>query len=74
MMWQPIETAPKDETPVITNVMLDGAYMPMKHISWTQDDGDYSMWVWSDDLLSDAMPDPEQPNFWFDIPPPPEST
>ncbi len=58
--WQPIETAPtKDETEIWA---FNGEQARMV---WLQDEG---LWLWADELLCDADPDPEQPTHWMPLP------
>lgn len=64
MEWQPIETAPKDGTPIWA---YNGEQVRMR---WIHGD-DYALWVYDDDLLSDVCPDPEQPTHWMSLPAPP---
>lgn len=65
MTWLPIESAPRDGTEVWA---FNGEQARMKFISG---DG-YALWVWADELLCDADPDPPQPTHYMDLPPKPE--
>jgi len=57
--WQPIETAPKDALEVWA---FNGEQARMV---W---DWDCGSWLWSDALLNDADPMPEQPTHWMPLP------
>ena len=67
MNWQSIETAPKDGTEVWA---FNGEQARMK---WISGPG-YGLWAWSDELLSDAEPSPDQPTSWMPLPPAPGET
>lgn len=64
MEWLDILTAPTDGTEVWA---FNGEQARM---IWVSGDG-YALWVWSDDLLSDADPSPDQPSHWMPLPKPP---
>jgi hypothetical protein len=68
--WQPIETAPKDGTSVW--VFCGGEQAAMR---WLVIDGTsgLGLWVYSDGLLSDVDPEPEEPTHWMPLPKPPVS-
>ena len=69
MKWLPIETAPKHDGAVIW-AYSDGEQARMR---WcVTPDGD--LWIWDDEILSDAEPDPLQPTHWMPLPPPPTDT
>ena len=68
--WLPIESAPKDGTEVWT---WNGEQGRMMWIDSTCDDEAYSLWVWSEELLSDIDPEPEQPTHWMPLPAEPET-
>lgn len=68
MTWQPIATAPKDGTQVWA--YCEGEQSVMHYL---EGDG-YGLWVYSDDLLSDACPEPSQPTHWIPRPANPEFT
>lgn len=64
MQWQPIETAPKDGTEV-------WAYASEQvRMKWSEG-FDWGLWIYSDELLQDVCPEPEQPTHWMPLPPPP---
>jgi hypothetical protein len=63
--WQPIETAPKDREIWAFN----GEQGRMQWSEGSADNGEgWALWVWCDQLLSDADPDPEQPTHWMPLP------
>jgi len=64
--WQPIETAPKDGE----NIWAFNGEQGVMH--WIDVDV-VALWVWEDDLLSDADPEPVQPTHWMPLPPPPSA-
>lgn len=64
MTWQPIGTAPKDGTEVWA---FNGEQARMK---WISCDG-YGLWIYADELLTDADPEAEQPTHWMALPEPP---
>lgn len=64
--WQDIETAPRDGTHIWA---FNGEQGVMK---WIEGDG-FSLWVWVDELLSDADPSPDQPTHFRPLPQPPAS-
>jgi hypothetical protein len=59
--WQPIETAPKDGTEVWA---FNGEQARML---WSEGE-EWSLWVWADQLLADADPEPDQPTHWQPLP------
>ncbi|KDD41012.1 hypothetical protein L532_4328 [Bordetella bronchiseptica OSU095] len=59
--WMPIESAPKDGTEIWA---YNGEQARMK---WIEGEC-YALWIWADDLLSDADPNPEQPTHWQPLP------
>lgn len=63
--WMPIETAPRDGSEVWA---FNGEQARMKFISGSE----WALWVYSDELLSDVDPEPEQPTHWMPLPPAPE--
>lgn len=63
--WQPIETAPKDGRTVW---VWNGEHCQME---WYGSD-EWSGWLHSDPLLSDADPDPVQPTHWRPLPAAPQ--
>lgn len=69
MNWQPIETAPKDGTEIWA---YNGEQARMYWAEGHGENFDYALWVWSDDLLSDVDPSPDQPTYWMPLPAPPE--
>ncbi|MEN4917528.1 DUF551 domain-containing protein [Achromobacter spanius] len=64
--WKPIESAPKDGTEVWA---YNGEQARMR---WTEGEC-YALWIWADDLVSDADPCPDQPTHWMPLPPAPTS-
>lgn len=63
--WQPIETAPKDREVWAFN----GEQGRMQWSEGSADNGEgWALWVWCDQLLSDADPEPEQPSHWMPLP------
>ena len=62
--WKVIETAPKDAT----RIWCFNGSQGVMH--WIEGDG-YALWVWTEELLSDADPEPEQPTHWMPLPEPP---
>jgi Lar family restriction alleviation protein len=65
--WQPIETAPKDGTEVWA---FNGEQARML---WSEGQ-EWALWVWADQLLADADPEPEQPTHWMPLPAAPASS
>jgi hypothetical protein len=65
--WKPIESAPKDGTEVWA---YNGEQARMR---WTEGEC-YALWIWADDLVSDADPCPDQPTHWMPLPAPPCAT
>ena len=63
--WQPIETAPKNETEIWA---FNGEQARML---WIEGDG-YGLWCWADECLCDIDPEPEQPTHWMPLPEPPK--
>jgi hypothetical protein len=64
--WQPIDSAPKDGRSVLAYA---GEVVVMRYIA----DRDCNLWVYTDELLSDACPEPDQPTHWVPLPAPPEA-
>lgn len=64
--WKPIASAPKDGTEVWA---YNGEQARMR---WTEGEC-YALWIWADDLVSDADPCPDQPTHWMPLPPAPTS-
>jgi len=62
MPWQPIETAPRDREIWAFNG-------EQARMVWCE--GDESLWLWADELLDQADPEPEQPTHWMHLPAPP---
>jgi hypothetical protein len=58
-MWQPIETAPKDEVLILY-------FKPIE--------GDYPQWRVTVDLYPARYPGRRQPTHWMPLPPPPAGT
>jgi hypothetical protein len=68
--WQPIETAPRDREIWAFN----GEQGRMQWSEGSADNGEgWALWVWCDQLLSDADPDPEQPTHWMPLPAAPDA-
>jgi hypothetical protein len=65
--WQPIETAPKDGTEVLS---FNGDQGLMRWI----EGADFGLWIWVDENLSDIDPSPIQPTHWMHRPNPPKQT
>jgi hypothetical protein len=61
--WQPIETAPRDGT-VVWVFNGEQACMWWDHVC--------GLWLWSEVLLSDVDPEPDQPTHWRPLPAPPQ--
>lgn len=59
--WKPIESAPKDGSEIWT---YNGEQARMRWI----EGGCYALWIWADDLLSDADPNPDAPTHWMPLP------
>lgn len=66
MNWQPIETAPKDGRAIMVNDTQFPGEMNLAH--WTNGE-EWSGWVYTDELLADAIPLGPCPTHWIDIPP-----
>jgi hypothetical protein len=64
--WKPIASAPKDGTEIWA---YNGEQARMR---WTEGEC-YALWIWADDLVSDADPCPDQPTHWMPLPPAPTS-
>lgn len=64
--WQPIDTAPKDGP-----IWVFNGEQGVMH--WTEGEC-YALWVWTDDVLSDVDPLPDQPTHWMPLPPAPAMT
>jgi hypothetical protein len=62
--WQPIETAPKD-VPIF---VFNGEYGVMQWSEGVNGTESWALWVWSDDLINDADPSPDQPTHWMPLP------
>ena len=62
--WKPIETAPKDREIWSFNG-------EQGRMVWSQGD-EWALWVWCDELLSDADPSPAQPTHWMPLPSAPQ--
>ena len=58
--WQPIETAPKDKP-----IWAFNGEQGVMH--WTEGDT-WALWVWTDELVSDADPNPDQPTHYMPLP------
>lgn len=63
--WQPIETAPQDGTTQIW--AYNGEQQRMQ---WAEGE-DYALWIYSEEIMSDICPDPDQPTHWMPLPSPP---
>jgi hypothetical protein len=64
MGWQPIEEAPRDREIWAFNG-------EQGRMMWSEGDG-WALWVWVDELLSDADPSPDQPTHWMPLPSAPQ--
>lgn len=64
--WQPIETAPRDGATIWA---WNGEHCQMEWYGSPE----WSGWLHSDPLLSDADPDPVQPTHWRPLPAAPEA-
>lgn len=64
--WRPIAEAPKDGTDIWA---FNGEQCRMH---WVEGDG-YALWIYSEEVMSDICPDPEQPTSFMPLPPAPES-
>ncbi|MEC9345534.1 MAG: hypothetical protein VYB54_04855 [Pseudomonadota bacterium] len=61
--WQPIETAPKDGTPVLVWSEHDEPSAVVARWEWTWD-----MWEYVDTMLADVSPEgPPAPSHWSPI-------
>lgn len=58
--WQPIATAPKD----CEVWAFNGEQGRME---WSEGE-EWALWIWSESLLSDVDPEPEQPTHWLPLP------
>ena len=63
MNWEPIETAPKDGSEILTNDIHGKCTLS----SWISC-GEWSGWAYCDDLLNDAHPLGPVPTHWLPIP------
>lgn len=66
--WQPIETAPKDGTPVLCGFV--GQRLNAKVIFW---DDEAEWWCVDDNKLGPHVLRGPAPTHWMPIPPPPEA-
>lgn len=67
---QPIETAPKDRRVILAYA---GEWQTMQWDEGSMGEGeDWALWVYADELLRDACPNPDQPTFWLPLPESPE--
>ena len=66
--WKTIETAPKDK-PIWA---YNGEQGVMKYLEIKDGDCEYSGFIWVEQLLQDADPDPNQPTHWMPLPDPPK--
>lgn len=64
--WMPIESAPRDRTEILA---FNGEIHKMK---WIEGDG-YALFSYSEEVLADVDPDPEQPTHWQPLPTPPKN-
>lgn len=65
MNWQPISTAPRDGSELWAFNGEQG------RMNWTAGEmfGDkWALWVWADQLLTEADPQPDQPTHWMPLP------
>ncbi|HEX7324286.1 MAG TPA: hypothetical protein VF292_02890 [Rhodanobacteraceae bacterium] len=59
--WRDIATAPKDGTVIWA---FNGEQGRMRWIEGAE----YALWIYDDELLSDACPEPDQPTHWMPLP------
>ncbi|KDB85232.1 DUF551 domain-containing protein [Bordetella bronchiseptica] len=59
--WMLIDSAPKDGTEIWA---YNGEQARMR---WIEGEC-YALWIWADELLSDADPNPDQPTHWQPLP------
>lgn len=67
--WQSIDTAPKDGSMIWA---FQPNCCPGQSIMFWILGGRKGLWVYADELLSDADPAPAQPTHWMPLPEPPE--
>lgn len=65
LQWRPIDEAPRDGSEVWA---YNGEQVRMK---WIEGD-EYALWIYADELLTDADPTPEQPTHFRPLPPAPD--
>ena len=79
MKWEPIETAPKDGTPILLWCLYENKYGevlgPYFWVGPPQDDYDVSpgWYPTQDDGDFDGLASDETPTHWMPLPEPPES-
>lgn len=69
--WQPIETAPKDGTKILAYIHIDDGDIGV--MKWMDFGSGLAAWVWDDELMGEADPDPYQPTHWMSLPPNPDA-
>lgn len=68
MEWKTIDSAPRNGESVWA---YQGPNYHQCQMKWISGEG-YSLWIYTDEILSDIDPDPEQPTHWMPLPPPPQ--
>jgi hypothetical protein len=76
MEWLPIETAPKDGTPIFVTAPL---YAWPEVVRWSGHDveladeiGEDGYWAYAEEALADLAPVAEDFTHWMPLPPPPQ--
>jgi len=64
--WKPIDTAPRDRVVLVNDTTAD--HIAPWAAAYFMDAGQWTGWVYADDLMADAMPLGPCPTHWYDVP------